>query len=97
MDVSGITTMATMNMLIQEIDTGDVSKIENYQMDITDGLTHFDIAVNGRYYHPDYGYVDVMTPHPFHVNNGNSYPSYGAMILNGETGSAGGPTRSAAP
>lgn len=92
MVVSGASIMATMDMMIQESGSDRVYKIENYQMDITEGYPYTDISINGRLYDPDYGYVDIETTTSFQVYDGEDYPDSGEMLLTGENGSAGGAT-----
>jgi len=91
--VSGATTMITMDMMVRDNTDGRVCKIENYQMDITDQGTYAEITLNGRYYDPDYGYLDLETTEAFLVSDANDYPHAGQLVLNGENGTAGGPTR----
>lgn len=92
MGVSGSATMATLDMMIQESGSARVYKIENYQVDITDGNLYTDISINGRFYDPDYGYVDIETTTAFRVYEGDDYPDFGEMLLTGENGSRGHPT-----
>lgn len=91
--VSGATTMITMDMMVRDNNDGRVCKIENYQMDITDWGTHAEITLNGRYYDPDYGYVDLETTVAFMALVANDYPHAGQLVLSGENGTADGPTR----
>ena len=91
--VSGATTMITMDMMVRDDSDGRVCKIENYQMDITDRGTYAEITLNGRYYDSDYGYVDLETTEAFLASEANDYPHAGKLVLNGENGAAGGPTR----
>lgn len=92
MVVSGSTIMSTLDMMIQESGSDRVYKIENYQVDITDGYLYTDISINGRLYDPDYGYVDIETTISFRVYDDEDYPDSGEMLLTGETGSQGQPT-----
>jgi hypothetical protein len=91
--VSGATTMITMDMMVRDNIDGRVCKIENYQMDVTDWGTYAEITLNGRYYDPDYGYVDLETTEAFLISDANDYPHAGQLVLSGENGIAGGPTR----
>lgn len=82
------TVSVTMDMRVQEGDR--VSKVENYQMDITDMGGYEEIDVSGRFFDQDYGYVDLLTPDPLQVFSGNEYPSAGYVVLTGKPGTAGG-------
>jgi len=92
MAVSGDTTMLTMDMMVRDNSTNRVCKVENYQMNITDHGYYADIEINGRFYDPDYGYVDLDTISPLQFNNGYENPSDGQVVLTGKIGTAGGPT-----
>jgi hypothetical protein len=90
---SGATTMLTMDMMIRDEGTGHVCKIENYQMDITDRGTCAQITVNGRYYDPEYGYIDLETTTTFMVAYADNHLCSGQLVLIGGNGTAGGPTK----
>jgi hypothetical protein len=90
--VSGAATMITMDMMVRDNGDGRVCKIENYQMDIADHGAYSVIVVNGRYYDPDYGYVDLETTSALVVDDDDDYPRIGQLILTGANGAAGGPT-----
>ena len=91
--VSGATTMITMDMMVRDNSDGRVCKIENFQMDITDWGMYAEITPNGRYYDPDYGYVDLETTVAFMISDAGEYPHTGQLVLSGENGTAGGPTK----
>ena len=91
-NTTGATTMTTTDMMVRDNDTGRVCKYENYQMDMAAGDTHADITVNGRYYDPDYGYVDLETTTAFMTRYGDPYPAIGRLVLTGEKGAGGGST-----
>lgn len=91
--VSGPTSSMTMDMMVRDDGSGRVCKIENYQMDITDWGTYAEITLNGRYFDPDYGYVELETTTAFVASYADEYPHTGQLVLTGENGDAGGPTR----
>jgi len=45
------------------------------------------VTIEGRFYHPDHGYVDVTTPTPFVVASGDSTPLSGQLVVTGSNGS----------
>lgn len=47
---------------------------------------YVEFEVSGRYYDPDYGYVDFHTDTPFHIDDGDEWPSAGVLIVEGEGG-----------
>jgi len=79
-----------MDMRVQD-GTGRVCKVENYQLDITDGGGYEQIQVSGRFYDPDYGYVVLQTISPFIVYYNDEYPSSGQLVLTGATVPGSGP------
>lgn len=90
---SGSTVIITMNMAIQDNNMDWICKVEEYQFVITDGYGQTEIEVRGRFYDPDYGYVDLETETTLMLNDGDDYPSSGVVMLTGELGSAGGATK----
>ena len=93
MSVFDSTTTVTMDMMVQDNYTSRICRVEGYQMIVTDHGTYAEVDFSGRFYDPDYGYVDLQTTSTFLVNNSDEYPHSGVLVLTGETGTAGGPTR----
>ena len=82
-----------MTMLLRDNTTGKVFWTNPYNMTLSEGSGYVIFQVSGKYYHPDYGYVNISTPTPFRINSGATWPSQGVMILDGKTGIAGGSTK----
>jgi hypothetical protein len=91
----------TFNARLKDNSTGKVYKVENYMMEITLGPDldfdgdpdYVDVEISsGKYYDPDYGYVDVLTLAPFRINDGDEYPSSGILLVTGEIGIGGNNT-----
>ena len=82
-----------MTMLLLDNTTGKVFWINPYDMTLSQGSNYVDFQVSGRFYHPDYGYVDISTPTAFRIYSGSTWPSQGLLMLDGKTGIAGGSTR----
>lgn len=91
--ISGSSLLAIMDMLIRDDTLLLVYKVENYQMTITDMPGSTEIQISGRFYDPDYGYVDLDTPSSFLIRDTDEYPYSGILVLAGAAGTAGGPTR----
>ena len=89
----GSSITVTMIMLLRDNTTGKVFWINPYNMTLSEGSGYVTFQVSGKYYHPDYGYVNISTPTPFRINSGATWPSQGVMILDGKTGIAGGSTK----
>jgi hypothetical protein len=91
---SGSTIYMTMNMAIQDNNRIDYAcKVENFQVALTEGDGTTDLDLTGRFYDPDYGYVDVDTTSILMINDDDDYPNSGAVIFTGELGAAGGATK----
>jgi hypothetical protein len=50
-------------------------------------------AANGRFYDPEFGYVELSVEGLIQINVTDRWPSSGVMILTGAQGGSGGPTR----
>jgi hypothetical protein len=87
----------TMDMLLRDNRTAKVCWVSNFTMIlwvVTNVVPNYvDFQVSGRYYHPDYGYVDISTPTSFRIYSGSQWPSQGILIVEGKTGTAGGSTK----
>ena len=86
---------ATVEIYLEETVTGTTVWIHNYSVTVTegpdaspvDGIPDYtDVAVSGRIYLHDYGYVDVSTPTPFRVYDGFENPSSGVFRIEGSEG-----------
>jgi hypothetical protein len=76
----------TMNYLIRDNGSDKVYKVENYVVTYVEGLDWVETTCSsGRYYHPDYGYVEVATVEPFTQYVGDFGPSSGDLIITGAT------------
>ena len=80
-----------MDLLMQ----GNTSKVywaENYYLYINKASRHKDVYIIGRYYDPDYGWVDVESTTDFRIYDGEDWPSSGVLNVEGDTGTYGGST-----
>lgn len=82
----------TMTMLLKDNHTAKVYKLEDYVMTLTDMGSYVDVEGSGAYFDPDYGYVSISTAAPFRIYYGDIYPSEGVLLIDGNTGIAGGST-----
>jgi hypothetical protein len=77
MSIDVVNGIITMNLLIKENTT--VYKYENTVLTESLGAT----TIEGRYYHPDYGYVDITTTTPFTIYGTDEFPSNGILLIVG--------------
>ncbi len=89
MNASGAAT-STMQMDYRDNNANKVYRV-NYTVNFSyDGMNAI-MTMTGRFYHPDYGYIDINTPVAFHGPT-DDFPSSGQIVVTGGAGSA-GPTR----
>lgn len=77
---------ATMDIRIRDDSTGKVYWVNDYSITLVEGSGYVEFEVSGRYYDPDYGYIDFHTDTPFHIDDGDEWPSAGVLIVEGEGG-----------
>ncbi len=83
--VNGSSATATMTANYRGAD-GKVYRIENYQVALSNyGQT---VAISGKLYHPDHGYVTVSTPTPLQYSSCSGYyrPTSGVLRITGAGG-----------
>lgn len=86
-DASAYVSTMTLDIYVTEGGTGQVYWVKGMTMKIEEGYFFTNISVQGRFYHPDYGYVDVRTEHNLQVYDDNFWPSSGVMVAEGADGS----------
>ena len=83
-DVTASPATMTMAMLLQDNSTGKVYWLRDYTMTATEGANYVDVELSGRYYDPDYGYVNITTNTPFRIYDGDDWPSEGVLVITGD-------------
>jgi hypothetical protein len=83
--VNATTGTITINLLMQE--NSIVFKYENTVLTESEGAdgggAYALSTVDGRFYHPDHGYVDITTITPFKVYMADENPSEGILLIEG--------------
>ena len=74
----------TMNMLLDNDGTGQVFRYENFFSGLNYGSGYLEETVSGRYYHPDFGYVNLETEQPLRTYNDLLWPTRGAFKCSGD-------------
>jgi hypothetical protein len=82
----------TMNLYLQDSQSGDIFWLENYNMQIDDESSYMSISISGNFYAPQDGYVSLSTQQNLIIYSGDTNPSSGILVAVGENGPAGGPT-----
>jgi hypothetical protein len=84
------TVYATMNMMVRDDQAGEVFMVQNYQVQISEGSggVEVEMAIDGRYYDPHEGYVDIDTTVTFVIMYGDDNPSSGVLTVTGANNSS---------
>jgi len=85
--VSGSTVTITMEVLSRNNNTQLVEWLNNLTISMTDNFSYLQMTITGRYYHPEHGYVDIVTNTPFQIDFSDQWPNVGTMTLTGASGS----------
>jgi len=80
---------------VRDNNSGKVEWVPNFTITSVEGGggTYTDLTMTGRYYNPDYGYVDLTTTTSIRQYTDLPNPSSGILLLTGAPGSAGGNTK----
>ncbi len=76
----------TMDLLMNCSCDGKIYRYENFTMTLTEGYNYIDFEMNGRFYEPDYGYLDISTVETFRVHDNASWPDRGEFVFTGNSG-----------
>jgi hypothetical protein len=83
--------LLTSNMLFKDDATTKIYKLENFRISRSSAagtVSYDDITINGRFYDPDEGYIDLSTPATMRVVNNDAWPSSGSLRARGANCSA---------
>jgi hypothetical protein len=75
---------ATFSARSKDNESGQVYWIKDYSMNITEFAGYIEIEIFGRFYHPDYGFVNLSTTEPFIVHNEDDWPTSGLFVIQGQ-------------
>lgn len=81
-DGRSVQDVIIMNLIVQDSE-GLTYRVENYVWLITEGSSTETITMSGRFYHPNYGYVQISTGITFEYINGTDWPYDGYIIFEG--------------
>ena len=77
----------TLNAYGQDPNSGKVFWIDNYTITIDEYADRVEILMSGRFYHPDHGYVSLITDQVFVLYDVYEWPSSGVLVVTGATNS----------
>ena len=84
-DVSGPSSIASLDMMMKD-SSNEVFWVNDYTLNISEGIDYVDVVVSGRFYHPTHGYVDISTISPIRTYNNYQWPSSGVLQVVGGGG-----------
>jgi len=76
----------TMDVLSRNNNTQLVEWLNNITISVT-GSSPSVMTITGRYYHPEHGYVDIVTNTALQINVADQWPNVGQMTMTGASGS----------
>ena len=83
-----------MSFVFQDNNLLDSYWLKDLILEFADVLNSFEIySASGRFYDPEFGYVDLSIENFIQINDGDRWPASGTMILIGEQGPQGGNTK----
>jgi hypothetical protein len=85
--VSGSSATIVMDIRLRNNNTQMVEWINNLTASVDDYGPYLEMTITGRYYHPEYGYIDIVTIDPLRINDLDQFPSSGQIIITGASGS----------
>ncbi len=83
LDFSVAPIICTLNVYLTDEAAEKVYWASNYSLNIDEYPGRIEIEMFGRFYHPDYGYVDVSTDGVFIIYDGDDWPSSGILLMVG--------------
>jgi hypothetical protein len=86
--VSGNSVTITMdNVRLRNNNTQMVEWVNNLTISAIDNISFLQMTITGRYYHPQHGYIDIVTNTAFQINVADQWPNVGRMTITGASGS----------
>ena len=83
-DFSDSPILATLTSHSRDNLTGQIYWIKNYSMNITQLAGYVEIEIFGKFYHPDFGFVNLTTTDPFVVYDKDVWPTSGQLVIQGD-------------
>jgi hypothetical protein len=81
--LNGNPATGTVTLYLTDNVTGKTDWIDDFTINVTEGLGYTDATLSGKIYLHDHGFVVISTSTPFHFLAGSTYPSSGTMIVTG--------------
>lgn len=92
-DLSTFPYSVSMTLLVKDEKSGAISQARDFLITVDAGTDSFgsytSLTVSGRFFSPQYGYVDITTLSPMRTYVNNDWPLSGSMMISGVNASGG--------
>jgi hypothetical protein len=85
--VPPVTVSISMDVRLRNNNTQMVEWVNNLTISAVDNISFLEMTITGRYYHPEHGYIDIVTNTAFQINVADQWPNVGQMTITGASGS----------
>lgn len=82
---SGTQLAVAMDFVMQDSVTAKTYWVNNFNLTAWDRTSYLEFSISGRYYDPDYGYIDLSTPTTFKINTTATNPYEGILLVTGNS------------
>jgi hypothetical protein len=79
-------TGIAMTVVIRDHASDKLFWAKNYTIDVIRLTNSVEVTLSGTFYHPDHGYVELLTVTPLVILDQDDFPSSGVLVLNGSGG-----------
>ncbi len=83
MDMSSESALIRMTMVVRDESADKTYKVENLEIDMDVTNTSATLHMEGRFYDPDFGYVDITTSANFVLDVSDNTPTSGTIVITG--------------
>jgi hypothetical protein len=87
MTISASSVVEVIDYYVRDNNTLSVYWYATYTIEIVDNVSEALIRISGRFYHPDYGYVDISTINTLRMNYTEALPYTGILVASGDSSS----------
>ena len=82
---SGTQVAVDMDFVLRDSTTAKTYWVNNFNLTLWNRTSYIEFSTSGRYYNPDYGYIDVSTPTTFKINTTAQNPYDGILLVTGNS------------
>ena len=82
---SGTQVAVDMDFVLRDSTNAKTYWVNNFNLTLWNRTSYIEFSTSGRYYNPDYGYIDVSTPTTFKINTTAQNPYDGILLVTGNS------------